>query len=57
LVIDHFPKTNENFIQDFKEIFESKETKTKTKMVTTSHVMYNDGSITPVEKNGEYYKK
>src|SRR6185437_15546312 len=54
LIIDHFPKTNENFIQDFKEIFESNAT---TKMVTSSHVMYNDGSITPVEKMGNIIKK
>ena len=54
LIIDHFPKTNENFVQDFREIFESKST---TKMVTTSHVMYNDGSITPVEKMGNIIKK
>ncbi len=53
LIIEHFPKTNENFVQEFKEIFESKAT---TKMVTTSHVMYNDGSITPVEKMGNIIK-
>ena len=48
LIIDNFPEKKENFIKDFKELIESK----VPKIVTTSHVMYNDGSITPLEKMG-----
>lgn len=52
LIIDNFPEKKENFIKDFKELVESK----LPKIVTTSHVMYNDGSITPIEKMGSIIK-
>ncbi len=52
LIIDNFPEQKENFIKDFKDLIESK----VPKIVTTSHVMYNDGSITPLEKMGNIIK-
>ncbi len=52
LIVDNFPDHKENFIKDFKDLIESK----VPKIVTTSHIMYNDGSITPVEKMGSIIK-
>jgi cysteine desulfurase/selenocysteine lyase len=53
LVIENFPKENENLeIEPFKSLIYS----SNPKIVTTSHIMYNDGSITPVEKMGKIIK-
>jgi cysteine desulfurase / selenocysteine lyase len=53
LIIDNFPKENENLeMETFKNLIYSND----SKIVTTSHIMYNDGSITPVEKMGRIIK-
>ncbi|HEY0579316.1 MAG TPA: aminotransferase class V-fold PLP-dependent enzyme [Candidatus Nitrosocosmicus sp.] len=53
LIIDNFPKENENLeMETFKNLIYSND----SKIVTTSHIMYNDGSITPVEKMGSIIK-
>ena len=53
LIIENFPKENENLeIETFKSLIDS----SNPKIVTTSHIMYNDGSITPVEKMGKIIK-
>src|SRR6188472_301187 len=43
----------ESLIENFTSIYE----KNTFKLVSTSHVIYNDGSITPVEKMGNIIKK
>lgn len=40
-------------LEEFKEVY----TSDYYKMVSTSHIMYNNGSITPVEKLGDIIKK
>ncbi len=53
LIIDNFPKENKNLeMETFKNLINSND----LKIVTTSHIMYNDGSITPVEKMGNMIK-
>ena len=42
-----------SLIENFASIYE----KSTFKLVSTSHVIYNDGSITPVEKIGNIIKK
>ncbi|MDQ6722668.1 MAG: aminotransferase class V-fold PLP-dependent enzyme [Thermoproteota archaeon] len=54
LIIDKFPFDKENLLlEDFKEMIDSK---LPPRIVSTSHVMYNDGSISPVEKMGNIIK-
>ena len=43
----------ESLIENFTSIYE----KNTFKLVSTSHVIYNDGSITPIEKMGNIIKK
>jgi len=54
LKIDYFPinKKGKSILEDFKESFESN----PPRIVATSHVMYNDGSITPAEEIGRIIK-
>ena len=53
LKIDKFPIEKENLIlDDLKNSINAKE----PKIVTTSHIMYNNGSITPVEEIGKILK-
>ena len=55
LKIDKFPHTNDKdglILEDLKESLESN----AHRIVATSHVMYNDGSITPVEEIGRIIK-
>jgi len=54
LKIDYFPinKKGKSILEDLKESFESN----PPRIVTTSHVMYNDGSITPAEEIGRIIK-
>ena len=50
LQIEKFPFKNENMVlDDFARIMESYPS---PRIVSTSHIMYNNGSITPVEKMG-----
>lgn len=53
LEIDKFPIEKENLI--ISDLNKSLDTK-NPKIVTTSHIMYNNGSITPVEKIGKIIK-
>src|SRR6478735_1842651 len=53
LKIDKFPIEKENLtLDDLKNSINAK----KPKIVTTSHIMYNNGSITPVEEIGKILK-
>ena len=53
LKIDKFPVEKENLLlDDLKNSVNSK----KPKIVTTSHIMYNNGSVTPVEEIGKILK-
>lgn len=55
LKIDKFPSTSEKgnpILEDLKESLEAND----HRIVATSHVMYNDGSITPVEEIGRIIK-
>jgi cysteine desulfurase/selenocysteine lyase len=53
LKIDKFPIEKENLLlDDLKNSINEK----KPKIVTTSHIMYNNGSITPVEEIGKILK-
>jgi cysteine desulfurase/selenocysteine lyase len=55
LKLDTFPPSNgkvKSIMEDFRESFES----CPPRIVATSHVMYNDGSITPVEEFGRIIK-
>ncbi len=53
LIIENFPCEKENLhMESFKKLIHSN----VSKIVTTSHIMYNDGSITPVEKMGTIIK-
>jgi cysteine desulfurase/selenocysteine lyase len=55
LKIDKFPRTGERgnpILEDLKESLESND----HRIVTSSHVMYNDGSITPLEEIGRIIK-
>jgi cysteine desulfurase / selenocysteine lyase len=54
LKIDKFPinEKGKSILEDLKESFES----TPPRIVATSHVMYNDGSITPAEEIGRIIK-
>ena len=58
LQVRNFPEENKesygnSLIENFNSIYENG----NFKLVSTSHVVYNDGSITPVEKIGSYIKK
>ncbi len=58
LQVRKFPEENKesygnSLIENFTSIYE----KSTFKLVSTSHVVYNDGSITPVEKIGNIIKK
>lgn len=58
LQVRNFPEENiesygNSLIENFTSIYE----KSTFKLVSTSHVIYNDGSITPVEKIGNIIKK
>jgi cysteine desulfurase/selenocysteine lyase len=53
LQVDTFPKSDENqILDDLKESLNLK----IPKIATTSHIMYNNGSITPVEEIGKIIK-
>lgn len=55
LIIDNFPFEKENLlVEDLKELIDSNVP--AARIVSTSHVMYNDGSISPVEKMGGIIK-
>ena len=55
LIIDNFPFEKENLlVEDLKELIDSNVP--AARIVSTSHVMYNDGSISPVEKMGSIIK-
>lgn len=55
LIIDNFPFEKENLlVEDLKELIDSNVP--EARIVSTSHVMYNDGSISPVEKMGSIIK-
>lgn len=58
LQVQNFPEENNSIYgnsltENFTSIYE----KSTFKLVSTSHVIYNDGSITPVEKIGNIIKK
>ena len=58
LQVRNFPEENiesygDSLIENFTSIYE----KSTFKLVSTSHIIYNDGSITPVEKIGNIIKK
>lgn len=58
LQVRNFPEEKitsygDTLIRNFSSIYE----KSKFKLVSTSHVIYNDGSITPVDKIGNIIKK
>lgn len=58
LQIERFPFENENLvIEDLTKLMESPPSPNSPRIVSTSHVMYNNGSITPVEKMGSIIKK
>lgn len=62
LQIERFPFENENMvIEDLTKLMESPPSPSPSpnfpRIVSTSHVMYNNGSITPVEKMGSIIKK
>ena len=62
LQIERFPFENENMvIEDLAILMESPPSPSPStsipRIVSTSHVMYNNGSITPVEKMGSIIKK
>jgi cysteine desulfurase/selenocysteine lyase len=62
LQIERFPFENENMvIEDLATLMESPPSPSPStsipRIVSTSHVMYNNGSITPVEKMGSIIKK
>lgn len=58
LQIERFPFENENMvIEDLTKLIESPPSPNFPRIVSTSHVMYNNGSITPVEKMGSIIKK
>ncbi len=62
LQIERFPFENENMvIEDLTKLMESPPSQSPSpkfpRIVSTSHVMYNNGSITPVEKMGSIIKK
>ena len=58
LQVERFPFENENMvIEDLTKLMESPPSLNSPRIVSTSHVMYNNGSITPVEKMGSIIKK
>ncbi len=62
LQIERFPFDNENMVlEDFTKLIESSSQSSLSmsvpRIVSTSHVMYNNGSITPVETMGNIIKK
>lgn len=62
LQLERFPFENENMvIEDLTKLMESPPSPSPPpsfpRIVSTSHVMYNNGSITPVEKMGSIIKK
>ncbi len=62
LQIERFPFENENMvIEDLTKLMESPPSPSPSprfpRIVSTSHVMYNNGSITPIEKMGSIIKK
>ncbi len=58
LQVERFPFENENMvIEDLTKLMESPPSPNSPRIVSTSHVMYNNGSITPVEQMGSIIKK